>query len=100
MQPGFDWPRDPPVKIMLKADNGKFLYNHRSQNVITAAMDEDSFNSCQEFRERCQFSLELMYPIYPIIKGVKIRNLYKTIIETRNQLKEDHGLVSKHCNKR
>ena len=95
MQPGFDWPRDPPIKIMLKADNGKFVYNHRTKNIITAALDEKDFAKYPEGLERCQFSLEVMYPICPTIKGVKIRNLYKTIIETRNQLKLEQDLVSK-----
>ena len=72
------------AKIMLKADNGKFLYNHRIKNVITASRDE--------VNERCKFSLQVMYPILLLhtrftvsIQGVKIRRVYKKILEAQNQ---------------
>ena len=77
------WPRDPPAKIMLKADNGKFLYNHSTKNTRLSFCQNDPKD---EFRERCKFSLELMYPICPTIKGVTPREFFKKILGN-NQLK-------------
>ena len=88
-EPGFEWPKDPPFKIMLKAINGKFWYNHQSKNVITASRDK----VC----EGCKFSLEVMYPMCPTIKGVKPNEYYMKIIEAPKQVcvKDQDGKI--HC---
>ena len=69
---------------MLKADNGKFLYNHRTKNVITASRDE--------VNERCKFSLQVMYltliDIPTVYKLQKSANFKKIILEAQNQAQQ------------
>ena len=99
-QPGFDWPKDPPVNIMLKADNGKFLYNHRTKNVVTAKIGLQEINHCPEVYERCQFSLEVMYPQSPTIANAKIHQFYRTIIEARIPPRPPCPLTFDNCDEK